>query len=75
MSTIKCDECGDTFSDEVPDTIEYWEIEEKHLCWNCRQQKGLTDCCDCGTEIYASENEFNLWMCDECLKKWRSEQK
>lgn len=70
---IQCDQCHEMFSNEIEGTIEYWEIESKYLCWNCRQQKKLTDCCDCGEEMYASDNEFDLWLCDDCLKKWRKQ--
>jgi hypothetical protein len=71
---IKCDHCGESFSNEISDTIEFWEIENKFICWNCKNELGLTDCCDCGAEIYAIDNEFDLWMCEECLKKWRAKQ-
>ena len=65
---IRCDCCGNNFSNAIPDDIEFWEIENKHLCWNCKNQLGLTDCCDCGNEMYINENEFDLDLCPECLQ-------
>lgn len=72
--TIRCDCCGEGFSNEIPGTIEFWEIENKYLCWNCKTQLGLTDCCDCGNGIYQKDNEFDLDLCPECLGKWKSNQ-
>ena len=40
---IRCDRCGNVFSNDIPDTIEFWEIENKYLCWDCKSQLGLTD--------------------------------
>ena len=69
---IKCDCCGNIFSNDIPDNIEFWEIEDKYLCWNCKNQLGLTDCCDCGNEMYINENEFDLDLCPKCLQDWEN---
>ena len=69
---IRCDRCGNVFSNDIPDTLEFWEIENKYLCWDCKSQLGLTDCCSCGSDMYINENEFDLDLCPKCLEKWRA---
>ena len=70
--TIRCDCCGEVFSNEISDTIEFWEIENKYLCWNCKNQLGLTDCCDGGNDMHRKDNEFDLDLCPKCLEKWEA---
>ena len=67
--TIRCDCCGEVFSNEISDTIEFWEIENKYLCWNCKNQLVLTDCSDCGNDMPIKDNEFDLELCPKCLEK------
>ena len=70
--TIRCDYCGEVFSNEISDTIEFWEIENKYLCWSCKNQLGLTDCCDCGNDMHRKDNEFDLDLCPKCFEKWKA---
>ena len=70
-----CDNCGDNASEDNP----LYVFEGQELCWDCYKAKfneKLCDDCDdstcseCNRESdYLYEVEYNLWVCEDCLKE------